>query len=329
VRLWSPFLGVILAVASQTGCGSGVSPPAQPTSSDASSEITAGENDGNGAQEAAAGDDSQAGGQTAQGPAPGNEARDDRILTPEQLIAALRQKNPGFDGVNIAMRPISADLLEMGINDPTVKDISPLRKQRIAKLDLRFCDLTDLSPLEGMPLSELYLEENRRLRDLSPLRGMPLHKLYLTNTAVENLGPLRGAPLIELNAVGAKIKNLEPLSQSPLQMLWLTDCPVSDISPLQETPLVSLTLENTPVSDLSPLAGHPLQRLHIAGTGITDLTPVGQMQLRRLIFTPDRIETGLDIVRNAESIGELGSNFDNRMPPGEFWELFDDGKLNE
>jgi hypothetical protein len=98
---------------------------------------------------------------------------DDRVVTPEQLVDALRRKNPGFDEANIAMRPISADLLEMAINDPAVKDISPLKKQRIAKLDLRFCDLTDLRPLEGMPISELYLEENKRLSDLTPLRGMP------------------------------------------------------------------------------------------------------------------------------------------------------------
>ncbi len=257
---------------------------------------------------------------------------EDRIITPMQLIAALEKQNPGFHAVereNMNMQPISADLLEMAINDPAVKDISPLRKQRIAKLDLRFCDITDLSPLEGMPISELYVEENKRLSDLSPLRGMPLHKLYLTNTAVENLGPLRGAPLMELNAVGARIKDLEPISECPLQMLWLTDCPVTDISPLKKTPLVSLTLENTPVEDISPLAGHSLQRLHIAGTKVKDLTPVGQMQLTRLIFTPSRIEKGIDVVRKSKSIGEIGTSFDGRLAPVGFWKLYDEGKLPE
>jgi hypothetical protein len=90
---------------------------------------------------------------------------------------ALRAKNPGFREENIGMRPISSDMLEMAINDPSVKDVSPLKKQRIAILDLRSCDVTDLSPLEGMPISQLYLEESKRLSDLSPLRGMPLNKL--------------------------------------------------------------------------------------------------------------------------------------------------------
>jgi len=256
-------------------------------------------------------------------------ASDDRIVTPEQLVDALRRKNPGFDEANIGMRPISADLLEMAINDPAVKDISPLRKQRIAKLDLRFCDVTDLSPLEGMPISELYLEENKRLSDLGPLRGMPLHKLYLSNTAVENLSPLRGAPLMELNAVGARIRDLSPLVESPLQMLWLTDCPVTDLAPLKKVPLVSLTLENTPVEDISPLAGTSLQRLHIGGTKVKDLTPVGQMGLSRLIFTPERIEKGIDVVRKSESIGEIGNDFEHRLTPDEFWILYDEGKLKQ
>ena len=262
--------------------------------------------------------------QEASSPTAASGSTDDgRIATPEQLIDALRRKNPGFSEENIGMRPISSDLLEMAINDPSVKDISPLKKQRIAILDLRFCDVTDLSPLEGMPISQLYLEDNKRLSDLSPLRGMPLNKLYLGNTAVENLAPLRGAPLLELNAVGARIKDLTPLVESPLQMLWLSECPVTDLTPLKKVPLVSLTLENTPVEDISPLAGSALQRLHIGGTKVKDLTPVSQLRLSRLIFTPSRIERGLDVVRNCESILEIGSDFEQRMPPDEFWRLFD------
>lgn len=251
----------------------------------------------------------------------------DRAITAvDELISALRQRNPGFDGENIDMRPISADLLQLAINDPAVKDISPLRRQRIAILDLRFCDVVDLAPLEGMPISQLYLEENRRLYDLRPLRGMPLHKLYLAGTAVENLAPLRGAPLMELNAIGTRVKDLSPLVESPLQLLWLSECPVTDLTPLKHMGLVSLTLENTPVADIRPLAGSRLQRLHIGGTQVTDLTPIGQMQLNRLIFTPSRIEQGLDVVRESQTIREIGTDFDQRMPPEHFWRLFDDGQ---
>ncbi|MCH5375765.1 MAG: hypothetical protein JJ992_17475, partial [Planctomycetes bacterium] len=74
---------------------------------------------------------------------------------------------------------------------------------------------------------------------------------------------------------------------------------------------------------------HSLQRLHIAGTKVTDLSPVARMQLTRLIFTPSRIEKGIDAVRNCESIGEIGTTFDNRMAPADFWKLYDKGKLPE
>lgn len=252
------------------------------------------------------------------------------IATPEQLADALTAKNPGFRG-EVQMEPISADLLVLVINDPNLKDISPLARQRIGRLDLSGCDITDLTPLEGLPLDQLALEDNRRLSDISALRGMPLQKLYLSRTRVENLGPLRRAPLQELNLVGTRVKDLSPLSECPIEMLWLTGCPVTDISPLRRVPLISLTLQDTLVTDLRPLEGHPLQRLHIGGTGVTDLTPLASLRLTRLIFTPGRIKKGLDAVRKMTSLQELGTRFDDaaddKMPPATFWELYDKGEL--
>ncbi len=252
------------------------------------------------------------------------------ISTPDQLAAALKEKNPGFSG-EVQMQPVSADLLALVINDPNLKDISPLARQRIGLLDLSKCDLTDLSALRGLPLDQLYLEDNARLTDISALRGMPLQKLYLSRTRVENLGPLRGAPLEELNLLGASVKDLSPLAECPLKMLWLTGCPVADISPLRRVPLVSLTLQDTRVADLSPLAGTALQRLHIGGTEVTDLTPLASLRLTRLIFTPGKIKAGLDVVRQMTSLQELGTRFDDtaddKMPPATFWELYDKGEL--
>jgi hypothetical protein len=252
------------------------------------------------------------------------------IATPEQLAAALKEKNPGFGG-DVQMEPISPELLALVINDPGLKDIGPLARQRIGRLDLSKCDVTDLSPLQGLPLDWLFLEDNPRLADISALRGMPLQKLYLSRTRVENLGPLRGAPLEELNLLGARVKDLSPLAECPLKMLWLTGCPVADIGPLRRVPLVSLTLQDTRVADLSPLANHPLQRLHIGGTEVTDLTPLGSLGLTRLIFTPSKIKKGLDVVRKMPSLQELGTRFDDtaddKMPPAAFWTAYDKGEL--
>jgi hypothetical protein len=311
-----------------SGAPSGSSGGVQPTSSDASTHPdaappapVASESDSNQASDS----ERLAGGDRE----PANRPSE-TIAAPEQLAVVLKEKNPGFSG-ELRMEPISADLLALVINDPNLKDISPLARQRIGALDLSKCDIADLSPLEGLPLAQLALEDNQRLADISALRGMPLQKLYLSRTRVENLGPLRGAPLEDLNLLGARVSDLSPLAECPIKMLWLTGCPVADISPLRRVPLVSLTLQDTRVTDLSPLEGHPLQRLHIGGTEVTDLTPLGSLQLTRLIFTPGKIKTGLDVVRKMTSLQELGTRFDDsaddKMPPATFWELYDKGEL--
>jgi Leucine-rich repeat (LRR) protein len=323
-----PRFFVLSAVALCLSFFSGCEPSAQ-QSPQLDEAATSTERDGR-VQEA---EEADVGPATASDAAPADEPsatvaeEDQPITTPDQLLAALKAKNPGFTGP-AQMQPISPELLVVAIQDPKLRDISPLARQRIGALDLSGCDVIDLSPLEGMPIMELYLEGNQQLADISPLRGMPLQKLYLSNTRVENLGPLRGAPLKELNAVGTRIKDLSPLESSPIEMLWLSECPVQDLSPLKRVPVVSLTVENTEVTDISPLAGHPLQRLHIGGCAVADLTPVAQMQLTRLIFDPNQAEKGLDAVRSPSTIQELGTNFDNRMPPAQFWELYDEGKLN-
>ena len=49
------------------------------------------------------------------------------------------------------------------------------------ELDLNNTQVTDLSPLKGLPLTVLGLR-NTQVTDLSPLEGMPLEVLYLDNT---------------------------------------------------------------------------------------------------------------------------------------------------
>lgn len=311
-----------------TGCGGPSTPESDNSSVSQNGDTPAADSadDGTPSDETAPADDGRENDDREKESTPERDDATDEIVPLDQLTAAFKKKNPGFEG-EVGMRALNAELMAVGINDPHVKDISPLARQRIGALDLSGCDIDDLSPLKGMPLMALYLENNRRLRDLSPLRGMPLQELYLENTQVEDLSPLRGAPLVKLNAVGARVKDVSPLADSTVQMLWLTGCPVKDISPLRKTSLVSLTLENTSVDDISPFAGHSIQRLHIAGTDVTDLTPVAQMRLTRLIFTPSKIKKGIDVVRQLP-IGELGTNFDNRMPPSVFWEMYDEGKLD-
>jgi Leucine-rich repeat (LRR) protein len=159
---------------------------------------------------------------------------------------------------------------------------------------------------------------------------MPLVRLYLSYTDVSDLSPLKGAPLDELNIIGTEVSDLSPLEGSRLRMLWLSECPVTDITPLAKLPLESVTLAKTEVSDLSPLKGHPtLRRLHIAETEVTELTPIKWLKLTRLIFTPSRIEKGIGFARDMETLREIGPSFDQRMPPSQFWRMYEAGAFRK
>ena len=244
---------------------------------------------------------------------------------PELVHARLRAKNPDYQNqAEFAVDPalgLVGDLSRGG-----VEDLSPLQGIPFGALDLKGLPIGDLVPLRGMPLTLLGLEDTR-VCDLSPLAGMKIEKLYLNNTAVSDLKPLAGMPLKEVMLVGTQVKDLRPLRRTPIQQLWLNATAVADISPLADCPLVSLTLDGTSVSDLRPLSKMvSLQRLHIGGTKVTDLTPLKGLKLTRLIFTPKNITAGLETIRNMKTVTELGTSLESRMPPKQFWQLYDQQK---
>jgi internalin A len=256
-------------------------------------------------------------------------------MTQAQLKAALKAKNPGFAG-EIGVLTEGPNIVRFEAHDPAIEDISPLAGLPLELLDLAKCHVTDISALQGMPLAVLYLEDTG-VRDLSVLEGMPLMEVRLNNTPVDDISPLKGAPLQRLYLAGTQVTELGPLGGARyLDSLWLNDTPVSDITPLQSLPrLVSLTLAGTKVSDISPLKGLGLRRLHIARSDVTDLTPLQWLQLERLVFTPGKIEKGIEYAENMRSIREIGTDFgeedrgrpDNMMRPPQFWELYHAGKF--
>ncbi len=244
---------------------------------------------------------------------------------PETIHQRLTAKNPHYNGqAQFANEPglgLVGDLSGTGITD-----LSPLKGVPFGALDLRGLPISNIDPLRDMPLKALALEDTK-VTDLKPLKGMKLEKLYLNNTAVTDLAPLAGMPLKELQLVGTKVRDLGPLRGEPIEQLWLNDTPVTTILPLAGCPLVSLTLEGTKVSDLTPLSKMTtLRRLHIAAIPVHDLTPLQGLTLTRLIFTPPNITKGMDVVRAMKSLTEVGTSLDTRMPPAQFWLLYDQGK---
>lgn len=244
---------------------------------------------------------------------------------PELLHQRLKAKNPEYNEKAQFAQDQTLGLVG-DFNGSRVSDLSPLAGIPFGALDLRGQPISDLRPLKGMPLTLLGIEDTQ-VADLSPLKGMKLTKLYLNNTPVDDLRPLAGMPLSELMLVGTRVNDLAPLKGSPVGTLWLNNTPVRDIAPLAGCRLVSLTLEGTPVADLKPLAKMTtLERLHIGRTPVTDLTPLKDLKLQRLVFNPGTITKGLDVVRNTQSLTEVGTTLEMLMPAAEFWSRYDGKK---
>jgi Leucine-rich repeat (LRR) protein len=158
-----------------------------------------------------------------------------------------------------------------------------------------------------------------------------LKKLWLNACPVRDLTPLTGKEFEELNLCDVKFNSPLPLGTLQAHTLWLRNTPLTDLSLLQGESLVSLDVQGCVVSDLSPIREiRHLERLNIANTGITDLTPLAGLPLVRLIFSPDKVTKGLDVVRQMPTLRQLDTSFEGNTPartPSEFWEEFDSGKI--
>ncbi len=227
------------------------------------------------------------------------------------VIEAMKRANPGFDG---AMAPVieNGRLMSLDFRTDNVTDISPLRELKHLR-GLRMVGnsspdhgISDLSPLQGLPLTGLYIYYSPRVTDLSPLKGMPLEELHADGCAIadfsplagmplrilwawnwtgSDLSPLKGMPLTELNIGGnGKPMDLSPLAGAPLEFLCCNVSQVSDLTPLKGMPLKRLLCENTFVSDLTPIAGAKLQEFVAGGSRITDFSVLRGMPLTWVKF---------------------------------------------
>ena len=248
---------------------------------------------------------------------------------PPSPVAKIRQQlGIGKDG---ELKKVGDAIVAANLRQTKVTSLEALVGQALRSIDLMETAVEDLSPLEGQPVEELFAERTKVV-SLEPLAELPLQKLYLSETPVADLTPLRGKRIAELNLVDTKVSDLTPLAECSLGTLWLRRCPIESIEPLANTRLQSLDVGETKVSDLTPLATiSSLQRLHIAETDVTDLTPIASLPLTRLIFSPWKIEKGLDAIREMKTLQQLDVSFDdaggNALRPEEFWRRWDAGEI--
>ncbi len=219
-------------------------------------------------------------------------------------------------------------LMSLNCSWARVSDLSPLNGMMLTHVECGGNHVSDLSPLKGMPLAELECGASD-VSDLSPLRGMPLRSLSCDGTKVSDLSPLRGMPLTNLSCKATSVSDLSPLKGIPLTTLICAETPVTDLSPINGMPLTKLSCHHTPISSLSPLKGMKLTELFCDNTPISDLSPLEGMKLKKLAFTPPKISRGVAIVRQMQSLQQIGLNYDQLIPAAEFWKKYDAGEFGK
>jgi len=227
------------------------------------------------------------------------------------LHAALKAKNPEYNGKGKftveSGRIVEANLVQCGI-----VDLSPLRGLPLRKLNLQQnWSLTDLRPLEGMPLEYLILWGCAALRDLRPLAGMRLKELNLSACErVDNLEPLRGMPSLGILYLSArKDLDLSPLADSRIESLMIFCAQYTpSLAALRNLPLRTLTLHNGRLPDLSPLSGKTLEVFAVTGFQERDLSALGNLSCKQLRLgnCPNLVD--LAALKNVQALEWLSLN---------------------
>lgn len=174
-------------------------------------------------------------------------------------------------------------LRELNLTATNVSDLSPLRGIPLRRLNIGFLPVASLAPLRGMPLRRLGAGDTR-VSDLGPLRGMKLEQLTIDNLAVSSLAPLKGMPLTELNLVSCGIGDLSPLTGMPLRCLRCADNSVESLSALRGAPVEELHIDNNDIAVLSPLVDAPLRILSVRANPLRNLKPFEDNSPRHMIF---------------------------------------------
>lgn len=151
-------------------------------------------------------------------------------------------------------------------------------------------EIKDLSPLQGLPLSELSCNNNR-ITTLEPLRGMQLTRLSCYQNRIRNLDPIRGMPLSFLELSNNQITSLEPLQGMKISCLACADNQIKDLEPLRNMGLMNLTIDHNQIRSLEPLCGMSLNILECSRNQIADLVPLQGMVLDRLDCSGNQVTT--------------------------------------
>jgi len=164
-------------------------------------------------------------------------------------------------------------------NNPELTDLSPLAGLPITSLICADTGITQLGVVTSLPLTDLNINHTK-IDDLAPLAGTPLTKLSIRdNPAITSIAALKGMPLTNLDCQGVKLTDWSPLKGLPLQVLSIGYSSFTNFALLTGMPLQHLSIDNLGLTDLNGLRGLSLRSVSISGNKITDLSPLVGMPL--------------------------------------------------
>ncbi len=244
--------------------------------------------------------------------------------TPESLIAAMKAGNSDYNGGGSVKMENGQITYARFLATPGITNIAPLKGLSLNYLNLGGnMDIADYSPIAGMPLRELLLEncksfDNSCMPLLAPL---PLERLNLYSTPVRNISvlkgkrlsvllvsnigdlePLRGMPLEELHvSSSASITDLAPLKGMPLKKLFLSYmAKLSDVAAVGSlVALEEFQLDEAPAEDFACLSKlHALEILDLHKTRIASLSALKKLFALKKLNISNTLVTDLEPLRD-------------------------------
>ena len=175
------------------------------------------------------------------------------------------------------------------INASGIDDLSPLQGLPLSEISCDNNRITNLNPLKGMTgLKKLSCFKNQ-IASLEPLQGMNLEFLECSDNQISSLDPLRGMELKHLACAKNQLSNIEPLRGMKLDILACACNKIESLAPLRNMGLLRLSCPNNRVKSLEPLRGVSLDFINCSYNQIHDLEPLRGMGLSELRCNGNRI----------------------------------------
>ncbi|WP_407345517.1 leucine-rich repeat domain-containing protein [Pengzhenrongella phosphoraccumulans] len=196
-------------------------------------------------------------------------------------------------------------LATLDLSSNEVSDLTPLTGMpKLGSLKLTHNLVTDLTPLAGLPvLTDLGLTDNA-VSDVGPLAQVPtLRYLGLARNQIGDLGPLAGLTgLVELDVSENQVADVEALAAlTQLDRLTLSGNTIVDPSVLGALPyLTMLDIARNRIADAGTFVGFgSLTELWVGGNVFTDVSPLAQLPALMGVDVEDTdsaTRTGVDVL---------------------------------